>query len=119
MSLPVIRTPSVLSVDGSRRGFEWNQEQPNTYVECTTSGNVVHQRSPDDLPPDLVWMSRVPAGHAEGYVDAFRNIVAQAWAAMRGEASEYPNFADGMRGIALIEAALTSARERRPVKVGG
>ncbi len=109
----------VLSVDGSQRGFEWNQEKPNTYMEFSTAGNVVRQRTPDELPADIAWMSRLPAGHAEGYVDAFRNIVAQAWSAMRGEASEYPNFADGMRGIALIEAAVTSARERRPVKVAG
>ena len=109
----------VLSVDGSQRGFEWNQQEPNSYVEFNTTGNVERQRAPDDLPADIAWMSRLPAGHAEGYVDAFRNIVAQAWSAMRGEASDYPNFADGMRGIALIEAAVTSAKDRRPVRVAG
>ncbi len=106
----------VLSVDGSERGFEWNQEEPNTYVECATAGNIIRQRSPDDLPAALSWMSRLPAGHAEGYADAFRNVIFAAWSAMRGEAVEYPGFADGLRGVELVEAAVNSAKERRPVR---
>jgi predicted dehydrogenase len=105
----------VLSADGSASGFEWNQQDPNVYVECAPCGNVMHQRSPEDLPATLAWMSRSPAGHAEGYVDAFRNVVASAWAAMRGKAADYPSFADGLRGVRLVEAAVESAAGRRPV----
>jgi predicted dehydrogenase len=107
----------MLSVDGSRSGFEWNQQEPNTYVELSVAGNTIRQRSPDDLPADATWMSRLPAGHAEGYVDAFRNIVSQAWSAMQGNDVAYPSFADGLRGIELVEAAVESARTQRTVRI--
>jgi predicted dehydrogenase len=107
----------VLSVDGSERGFEWNQQEPNTYVEYSSSGNTIRQREPEALPAEVAWMSRLPAGHPEGYLDAFRNIVSQAWSAMRGNTDQFPSFADGLRGIELIEAAVTSAKERRPASV--
>jgi predicted dehydrogenase len=105
----------VLSADGSRGGFDWNQQDPNIYIENTAAGSMIHHRAPGDLPPDLAWMSQIPIGQPEGYVDAFRNVVAQAWAAMRGEAAEYPTFEDGLRGLRLIEAAVESAASRRPV----
>ena len=105
----------ILSADGSRSGFEWSQEDPNVYAENTTAGTIIHQRSSDELPPHLAWMTQTPAGHGEGYVDAFRNVVAQAWAAMRGGTAEYATFEDGLRGVRLIEAAVESAIGRHPV----
>ena len=60
-------------------------------------------------------MSAVPAGHPEGYLDAFRNVIGAAWRAMQGEPVVYPTFADGCRGNALVDAAVESARLRRPV----
>jgi len=69
------------------------------------------------LPQHLGWMSKLPTGHAEGYIDAFRNIVFQSWSTMRGEHLGYPSFADGLRGLRLIGAALRSAAERRPVAI--
>ena len=62
-------------------------------------------------------MSMLPAGHAEGYLDAFRNVIAQSWSAMRGEPVRFPTFADGQRGIALVQAAVESATARRPVSL--
>ena len=88
-----------------------------SWVERTEGGNTVQQRNPADLPAALAWMSMLPPGHAEGYVDAFRNIICQAWSAMRGEDMAFPGFADGLRGITLVEAAIRSAAERRAVAV--
>lgn len=51
-----------------------------------------------------------PAGHPEGYLDAFRNVIAEAWRGMRGEAVTYPTFADGLRGVELVDQALVSAK---------
>jgi hypothetical protein len=63
------------------------------------------------------WMTSLPAGHAEGYLDAFRNVVAQIWSGVRGETSDYPSFADGLRGVTLVQAAVESARARRSIDV--
>lgn len=107
----------MLSVDGSERGFEWNQQSPNVWLECSASGNIVHERAPEHLPPQLRWMSMLPMGQPEGYIDAFRNVVAEAWSAMRGERGTFPSFIDGLRGVRLIEAAVRSATGRMPVAV--
>ncbi|MFI0846326.1 Gfo/Idh/MocA family protein [Mesorhizobium sp. IMUNJ 23232] len=107
----------VLSVDGSEKGFHWNQQEPNVFRERSTEGELVRQRSPGLMEPGSAWMTTLPGGHAEGYLDAFRNVVSQIWAGMRGERSGFPTFADGLRGIELIEAAVRSARERRSVDV--
>jgi predicted dehydrogenase len=105
----------ILSGDGSEAGFDWNQQEPNTFLERRVGGNTIMQRSPDALPRDRAWMSSLPAGHAEGYLDAFRNVVAQAWSAMRGEAGVFPTFGDGLRGVELVEAAVRSASRRETI----
>ncbi len=104
-----------LSIDGSERGADWDQQDPNVWIERSTLGNTTHQRAPEDLPADLGWMSLLPPGHAEGYVDAFRNIIFECWSAMQGASTGYPRFTDGLRGLRLIEAAVQSATSRRMV----
>ena len=107
----------IISGDGSAAGFDWNQQEPNTFLERRVAGNTIVQRSPDALPPDRAWMSKLPAGHAEGYLDAFRNVVRQAWGAMRGEAGAFPSFTDGLRGIELVDAAVRSASSHETVRI--
>jgi predicted dehydrogenase len=109
----------VLSVDGSAGGFDWCQETADTYVERRLNEKALRHRDPGRLPADLGWITTVPAGHPEGYLDAFRNVIGSAWRAMRGEAVLYPTFADGARGNALVDAAIESARTRRPVAPKG
>ena len=75
----------------------------------------MRQRAPEDLPPAVSRMSTLPAGHAEGYIDACRGVVRQAWSAMLGRHATRPTFADGLRGVRLVEAAVRGATERRPV----
>jgi predicted dehydrogenase len=107
----------VLSADGPTGGFDWNQQEPNTYLHRTAAGNTLVQRRPEDLPDEAAWMSTLPAGHAEGYLDAFRNVVYRAWSAMQGKSMCFPSFSDGARGVRLVEAAIQSAADRRTVIV--
>lgn len=108
----------VLSVDGSRKGFHWNQQEPNVYRERMAGGVLTRQRGPDAMDADAAWMTALPPGHPEGYLDAFRNIVRLAWAGLRGEDNGFPSFADGLRSLRLVEAAVRSAGERRSIDVG-
>jgi predicted dehydrogenase len=108
-----------LAVDGDAAGFDWLQERPNTCLERRPGAATIRQRDPDALSPADRWTSATPAGHPEGYLDAFRNVVAESWRAMRGEPGEHPTFADGLRGVTLVEQALESARRQAPVKVDG
>lgn len=55
----------------------------------------------------------VPAGHPEGYLDAFRNMIAQSWRAMQGEVNDFPSFHAGLVGIEVVEAAIRSVAQGR------
>ena len=67
-------------------------------------------RDPEVLGPDAARLSRLPAGHAQGYQDCFDSFVADTYAAVRGEQPEgLPTFADGLRSAAVVDAVLASA----------
>jgi hypothetical protein len=63
-------------------------------------------------------MTRIPAGHPEGFLEAFANIYAEAAAAIRAhrtgaprpEGVIFPTLADGVEGVAFVEACVRSAR---------
>lgn len=107
----------VLSIDGSKTGFSWNQQEPNIYRERSADGITERQRNPASMDAGSAWMTALPAGHAEGYLDAFRNVVNQIWAGFRGETLRYPSFNDGLRGLVLVEAAVASAHQRRSIDI--
>jgi predicted dehydrogenase len=98
--------------EGDGGGFTWDQEEPNLLLA----------RLPTE-PTRIVLKgtgpgARYPAGHAEGYGDAFRNVFADIYRAVAGEEHDpFPTFADGHHGVAILEAAVTSAREARWVAV--
>jgi predicted dehydrogenase len=97
----------LFELEGSEGGFTWDQETPN---------ELLHRRA--DAPTQIVVKDpatnggRYPAGHAEGYGDAFRTILGEAYLAMAGEPhGSFPTFADGQRGMQVLEATLRSARD--------
>ena len=66
----------------------------------------------------LVVVSVVPAGHPEGYLEAFGNVYQEAFRAIAAEVSgkaqpkdlDFPTIDDGVEGMAFIEAAVRSAK---------
>ena len=70
-------------------------------------------RDPARLGPAAARYARLPAGHAQGYGDAFDAFVADAYAAVRGGSPDgLPTFADGLRAARITEAVLASAHDR-------
>ena len=63
-------------------------------------------------------MSHTPAGHPEGYIEAFATLYAEAAAAIRAARNgtlvdpdvTYPSGRDGVRGINFVEACVRSSR---------
>ncbi len=105
-----------LSIDGSQAGLDWDQEQPNTLaVRRVAPGIEVVQRDPALLCDDAASLAHTPAGHPEGYLDAFFNLIDRIYRAIEEggsrTAATYPTLADGARGMAIAEAAMRSARE--------
>ena len=106
-----------LRVYGDRGGLEWRQEEPNTllYTPVGEPTRLITRAGPGaGDPADRV--SRIPAGHPEGYLEAFANIYGEVAAAIhahaRGErpAGEvlFPTGEDGLAGVRFIEAAVAS-----------
>ncbi len=113
-----------LSVDGKTGGLDWNQEQPNTLtVRRREPAWQVLPKDPMLMEPEASALAFAPGGHPEGYLDAFRNLIAGIYHAIertqQGQPpdGDYPTLHDGWRGIAIMEAVLLSARDQRWVTV--
>lgn len=107
----------VLRVYGTKGGLEWYQEDPNV-LWFTRQGEAkrVMSRNGADAWPAAVRASRIPAGHPEGFLEAFANIYREAaeavWAARSGKTADgmlYPTVGDGVRGLRFIEACVASS----------
>jgi predicted dehydrogenase len=104
---------------GTKASVEWAQEDPN-YCQVAYVGQptVRLSRGRDQLYPAAARLSRVPAGHPEGYFEAFANVYrAFAGALVKVKAGkkptaedlDFPGIADGMRGVRFIEACVASS----------
>jgi predicted dehydrogenase len=107
-----------IDVDGTDGGLGWKVDRPNEIVHRRADGSVVTIiRNPDAMAPSAARLSFSPAGHAEGFGDAFRNLFRDVYSAIGGADACYPTLADGYRMVAIVEAIQTSARTRRAVSI--
>jgi len=107
-----------LRVYGTKAGLEWRQEDPN-YLSVAPLGEPKRlvTRGGSGAGAAAARVTRVPAGHPEGYLEGFANIYSEAAAAIIAARSGkkpdkavlYPTVADGVKGMAFIEACLKSS----------
>jgi predicted dehydrogenase len=108
-----------LRVYGATGGLEWAQEHPNQ-LRFTRHGEPpsIIARGAPGAGAAAARVTRLPSGHPEGYLEAFATLYTEAAAAIRAaqagaaQAPEtlFPTVADGVAGVAFIEAALRSAK---------
>ena len=107
-----------IDVDGTDGGFHWKVDRPNEIIHRRADGSAgTIIRNPEALAPAAARLSFSPAGHAEGFGDAFRNLFRDVYSAIGGADVCYPTLADGYRMVAIVEAIQTSARTRRAVSI--
>jgi predicted dehydrogenase len=107
-----------INIDGTEGGFGWKVDRPNEVMHRRADGSaVVIVRNPEALSPGAARLSFSPAGHAEGFGDAFRNLFRDVYCAIGGADVSYPTLADGAHMVALVEAIQASARARRAVSI--
>jgi predicted dehydrogenase len=113
--LPGHKNDLRLEVNGRLASLAWRQEQPNElWMGHDAQANAVIARDPAQLDPSARHYAHLPAGHPEAWADAFRNLIADAYAWIRaGAAPEnkpaaLPTFADGYRNSLVIDAMLRS-----------
>ncbi len=102
-----------IRVYGDKGGIVWRQETPNELTLHSIDGRTEIVRAGDaSLGSDARARSRTPGGHPEGYLEAFANLYRDFAAQLRGEAAPLlPDVAEGLRGMAFIETAVTASRD--------
>lgn len=106
-----------LRLYGDKGGLEWSQEDPN-YLWFTPLGEPrqLLTRGGSGAQDSANQVSRIPAGHPEGYLEGFANLytgAADAIIAHRcGESPDLsllPSIQDGLAGVAFVSASVTSS----------
>lgn len=113
----------VIEVAGDRESVRFEQERPEQLWIGRRHGSSLVDRDADALAPDAARLCRVPAGHPQGYQDAFNAFVADSYSLMRGDFPDgaapdgVPTFADGLRAAVVTEAVLEAAASGTWVEV--
>lgn len=108
----------VLEVAGTEESMRFAQEAPEELWIGRRSGSQLILRDPETLSDDAARLCILPAGHAQGYQDAFNAFIADSYAVFAGHEREgVPMLADGVRAALITEAVLRSAAQRSWVEV--
>jgi len=108
-----------IRVYGEKGGLEWKQEHPNELVvKYPDRAAEIWRRGNGYCGEAAKKVTRIPAGHPEGYLEAFGNIYREAFRAIRAELAgeplpkdlDFPTIDDGVEGMAFIETAVKSSK---------
>jgi predicted dehydrogenase len=110
----------VLEVYGTKGGATWRQEQPEElWLGHRDAPNQTLLKDPSLMNETARGWSDLPGGHAEGYHDTFKQLFRRFYASIRdpGCAPDYPQMADGLRQMLILEAELESSRRQAWVDI--
>lgn len=109
-----------IRVYGTKGGLEWTQADPN-YLWYTPFGEPKRliTRGGAGSGPAAGRVTRVPPGHPEGYLEGFANVYTEVARAIKAKRSgkkrdkdvAFPGIADGVAGMAFIEACVKSSEK--------
>ncbi len=105
-----------IRIYGSKAGLEWHQMEPDTliYKQPNQPRQILRPGMPY-MSEEAKQATRLPAGHPEGFYEAFANIYRMAIADMRRVATGeqplggYPTVRDGLRGVNFVAKAVESS----------
>jgi predicted dehydrogenase len=96
-------------ISGESGSLRFDQENPETLWLGGKQGFHRLVRDPQHLTESAARYSILPAGHPQGFQDAFNALIADAYQAAAGDTPDgLPVFADGYRAALLTEAVLKS-----------
>lgn len=109
--LPGHKNDLQLEINGRKASLRWLQEQQNElWIGKADAANQVLDKSPALLRPEAVAYAQLPGGHQESWADAFRNVIADIYRVIRGEAPgpTFCSFAQAYRTSCIVDAMLRS-----------
>jgi predicted dehydrogenase len=108
-----------IRVYGTKAAIEWHQEHPNQLlVKFPDQPRQIWSRGNGYIAAEAARFTRIPAGHPEGYLEAFGNIYREVFRAIAAQVSgepmpkdlDFPTIADGVEGMVFIETTVRSSR---------
>ena len=109
-----------IRVYGEKAGLEWHQMEPNTLaLKYQDAPKRIYRTGVGELYPAAVEAARVPAGHPEGYLEAFANIYKNFAKCVQARIdgvdvdpiyNDFPTVEDGLRGMEFIYKVIQSGQ---------
>lgn len=103
-----------LEIDAANASYAFDQESPEQLWVGARDHQELVVRDPSRLTAPAARYAHLPAGHAQGYGDAFNAFIADTYAAIQSGAipDGLPTVHDGLRAARITEAVLASSRSR-------
>jgi predicted dehydrogenase len=108
----------VLRLFGDKGALEWQQMDPNSlWLRYNDRSSQLLRTGTPAMGTAAQAATRIPAGHPEGYLEAFANLFRSLAVQVRAHkagtpaATAAPGMDAALRGMAFIEAAVQSSRE--------
>ena len=112
-----------IRIYGEKGGLEWAQQEPNTLlVKWLDKSMEVLRTGVGKLYPETLAATRIPAGHPEGYLEAFANIYRNFAISLRAYIdgkkpkaihTDFPTVEDGVRGMRFIDKVIESGKSKQ------
>jgi predicted dehydrogenase len=105
-----------IRVYGETGGLQWKQMEPNTLIHKTQQGVRLIRTGVGNLSKAAQVHTRIPAGHPEGYFEAFANLyrnfaihVRAHWEGKKADpVYDFPSAKDGLRGMKFVNTVIAS-----------
>ena len=109
-----------IRIYGEKGGLEWKQEEPNTMIlKWLDRPKEIIRTGMGYLSQDAKNFIRTPAGHPEGYLEAFANIYRAFTKAVRDYKPgvkldirdyDFPGVDDGVHGMSFVQTVVESSK---------
>jgi len=111
-----------LRVYGEKGGLDWSHEQPNTLiVRWLDKPTEIRRTGVGKQDKTTQHAIRIPAGHPEGFLEAFANIYKNVALTINDHLSnkkpkplhlDFPTIEDGVRGMRFIDKVIESSKSK-------
>jgi len=105
---------------GTKAGLAWDGErQDELWIGHRNSPNQLLLKDPSLLKAEARSYADLPGGHSEGYDDTFKQVFRRFYYSIENPdaAPEYPQFADGLRQLQILDAEFASQERKGWVDV--
>ena len=105
-----------IEIYGTKSSVAWDQEKPDElWIGHRNEPNQLIVKDPSLLKGSAQGFADLPGGHSEGYDDTFKQVFRRFYASILDPSIpsnevDYPQMADGLRQMLILEAELESNR---------